>query len=565
MASTQDLKRRVRSISNTRKLTKAMELVASARLRRAAMRIEAMRPYAERMQELMAGTAKAAGASRQPLLERRDNVRALGIVIVAGDRGLAGAFNAQVLRRSLALMREAQAEGQEVKFFTVGKKAQSTIRFRGLPLAEAWTGFSDKPDYSAAQAIAHRIADAYVGEEVDRVVLVYNEYVSALVQRVSVTDLLPIPLDALGEGEETVPEVDAHPPDFFFEPEPRNILERLLPVYVETAALPGSPRVGGVVLRRSDDGDAERLEGRRRADRHPHAGHEQGPPGGDHAGDSRGRRGRRRPHAVAAATVADFRARFNVLYCELSAPGEPQFADDQSMTVTSEELVTAPAGTAAPSSGKLYVKSPSRLFWERFREDKAALVGGLVIIGLILAATIGAPLAAWITGHPNGAAYEGIMENSYGLPKGPNTQFWFGADGTGQDLFVRTLYGARTSLLVGVVASLIAVTIGLIVGMTAGYFRGWTDTVFSRSGDIMLALPQLLISIGIVAACTSTKSGCLSGHHPAGHDVGDRDHRALLVAVYRTTGAQLHDLDPREGVRRGEQIARRRELPDHHP
>ena len=172
--------------------------------------------------------------SRLPLLERRDNVRALGIVIVAGDRGLAGAFNAQVLRRSLALMREAQAEGQEVKFFTVGKKAQSTIRFRGLPLAEAWTGFSDKPDYSDAQTIAHRIADAYVGEEVDRVVLVYNEYVSALVQRVSVTDLLPIPLDALGEGEETVPEVDAHPPDFFFEPEPRNILERLLPVYVET-------------------------------------------------------------------------------------------------------------------------------------------------------------------------------------------------------------------------------------------------------------------------------------------------------------------------------------------
>ena len=102
------------------------------------------------------------------------------------------------------------------------------------------------------------------------------------------------------------------------------------------------------------------------------------------------------------------------------------------------------------------------------------------------------------------------MENSFGLPKGPNAQFWFGADGTGRDLFVRTLYGARTSLLVGVVASRIAVMIGLIVGMIAGYFRGWTDTVFSRSGDVMLALPQLLISIGIVAACTSTKSGCLA-------------------------------------------------------
>jgi F-type H+-transporting ATPase subunit gamma len=236
LASTQDLKRRVRSISNTRKLTRAMELVASARLRRAAMRIESMRPYAERMQELMAGTAKAAGAVRQPLLERRAEVRTLGIVIVAGDRGLAGAFNAQVIRRSLALMREAQADGQEVKFFTVGKKAQSTIRFRRLPLEQSWTGFSDKPSYGDAQTIAHLIAGAYVAEEVDRVVLVYNEFVSPLVQRVSVGDLLPIPLDVLTEGDEAegAAEATSHPMDFYFEPEPRNILERLLPVYVET-------------------------------------------------------------------------------------------------------------------------------------------------------------------------------------------------------------------------------------------------------------------------------------------------------------------------------------------
>ncbi len=233
MASTQDLKRRVRSITNTRKLTRAMELVASARLRRAQMRIEAMRPYADRMQELMAGTAKAAGAVRQPLLERRDTVRALGIVIVAGDRGLAGAFNAQVLRRSFAVMREAQAAGQEVKFFTVGKKAQSTIRFRRLPLAQAWTGFSDKPTYGDAQGIAHAISDAYVNEEVDRVVLVYNAFVSPLVQRVTVSDVLPVPAEALA-GQDETPEIDSHPLDFFFEPEPRNILERLLPVYVET-------------------------------------------------------------------------------------------------------------------------------------------------------------------------------------------------------------------------------------------------------------------------------------------------------------------------------------------
>jgi F-type H+-transporting ATPase subunit gamma len=229
LASVQDLKRRVRSIQNTRKLTRAMELVASARLRRSQQRIEAMRPYADRMLELMAGTAKAAGAANLPLLQRRENVRTVGIVPVAGDRGLAGAFNAQVLRRSVALMREAQAEGREVRFFAVGRKAQSTIRFRRLPLAQAWTGFSDRPVYNDAQAIAHAVAEAYVAEEVDRVVIVYNAFVSPLVQRVETIEVLPVAAPEL-EGEEE----RSHPVDFFFEPEPRNILERLLPVYVET-------------------------------------------------------------------------------------------------------------------------------------------------------------------------------------------------------------------------------------------------------------------------------------------------------------------------------------------
>src|SRR4051794_22267985 len=238
MASTQDLKRRVRSISNTRKLTRAMELVASARLRRAQLRIEAMRPYADRMIELMAGTRQAAGAVRLPLLEGREQIRTIGIIPVAGDRGLAGAFNAQVLRRSLALMREAQGNGQEVRFFPVGKKAQSTIRFRRLPLAESWTGFADKPTYAHAQAIAHAVADAYINEEVDRVVLVYNAYVSPLVQRVTVSELLPIPAEALAAGDDgdrvDTTHEGGHPVDFFFEPEPKQILERLLPVYVET-------------------------------------------------------------------------------------------------------------------------------------------------------------------------------------------------------------------------------------------------------------------------------------------------------------------------------------------
>jgi len=231
LASTQDLKRRVRSITNTRKLTRAMELVASARLRRAQSRIEAMRPYADRMLELMAGTAQAAGAVRLPLLERRDTVQTVAIVPITGDRGLAGAFNAQVLRRAFAEMRDARDAGQQVRFFTSGKKAQSTVRFRRLDLAQSWTGFSDKPAYSDAQTMAHALAEAYVSGEVDRVVVVYNAFVSPLVQKVTVSELLPIPTEALEGARDDEPK---HGVDFFFEPEPRQILERLLPVYVET-------------------------------------------------------------------------------------------------------------------------------------------------------------------------------------------------------------------------------------------------------------------------------------------------------------------------------------------
>jgi len=240
LASTQDLKRRVRSITNTRKLTRAMELVASARLRKAQQRIESMRPYADRMLELMAGVSQAAGAVRLPLLERRENIERIAIVPVTGDRGLAGAFNAQVLRRSLALMREAEAAGQKVVFFPSGKKAGSTLRFRGLDVGQAWSGFSDRPAYSDAQGMAHAIAEAYTNGEVDRVVIVYNAFVSALVQKVTVTDVLPIPQDRLEQAEAAESDAAGGTPDFsgapdyIYEPEPEEILARLLPVYVET-------------------------------------------------------------------------------------------------------------------------------------------------------------------------------------------------------------------------------------------------------------------------------------------------------------------------------------------
>ncbi|MGZ4320050.1 MAG: ATP synthase F1 subunit gamma [Gaiellaceae bacterium] len=234
MASTQDLKRRVRSITNTRKVTRAMELVASARLRRAQMRIESMRPYADRMIELMAGVSKAAGAVRLPLLERREQIAKVAILPVTADRGLAGGFNAQVIRRSLALMREAQADGQEVVWFSTGRKAASTLRFRRLSVVQSWTGFSERPAYSDAQALAHAISEAYVEGEVDKVLVVYNAFVSALTQKVTVRELLPISQDLLEHAEEAEQDATGHTPDFIYEPEPQEILARLLPVYVET-------------------------------------------------------------------------------------------------------------------------------------------------------------------------------------------------------------------------------------------------------------------------------------------------------------------------------------------
>ena len=233
MATVQDLKRRIRSIRNTRKITKAMELVASARLRRAQARIEAMRPYADRMSELMSGTARAASSLRGLALLQRREVQTAAIVPLTGDRGLAGAFNAQVLRHAFGLERQLRGEGVEVRWLVAGKKGRSTLAFRRYEVAQSWIGFSDRPAYHDAQAIAHAATELYEQGEVDRVILVYNQFVSALVQKVVERDLLPVPEEALGQGEDEARE-QALLGDFIYEPEPEEILRRLLPVYVET-------------------------------------------------------------------------------------------------------------------------------------------------------------------------------------------------------------------------------------------------------------------------------------------------------------------------------------------
>jgi F-type H+-transporting ATPase subunit gamma len=234
MATVQDIRRRIRAVRNTRKITRAMEMVAAARLRRAEQRISEMRPYADRMTELMVGTARASSSVRNlPLLQRRESEQTVAILPVTGDRGLAGGFNAQVLRRAFALERELRGEGKDVRWLVAGKKGTSTLRFRGYEVVQSFSGFADRPTYADAQAIAHRVSELYASGDVDRVVLVYNAYISPLVQQVTVTDVLPIPESLLEAGEEERGEA-ALRGDFIYEPEPEEILTRLLPVYVET-------------------------------------------------------------------------------------------------------------------------------------------------------------------------------------------------------------------------------------------------------------------------------------------------------------------------------------------
>jgi F-type H+-transporting ATPase subunit gamma len=234
MASVQDYKRRIRSVTNTRKITRALELVAAAKLRRAQARIEAMRPYADTMSELVAGVGRAASSVRSlPLLQSRETVQTVALVPLTGDRGLAGAFNGQVLRRSFALERRLEQDGTNVRWVAVGKKGRSTLLFRRREVSSAFVGFSDGPAYADAQAIAHRVAELYIEGEVDQVVLVYNAYVSALTQKVTEQTILPISADVLETDDEERRD-DALRGDFIFEPEPEEILARLLPVYVET-------------------------------------------------------------------------------------------------------------------------------------------------------------------------------------------------------------------------------------------------------------------------------------------------------------------------------------------
>jgi ABC-type dipeptide/oligopeptide/nickel transport system permease subunit len=172
----------------------------------------------------------------------------------------------------------------------------------------------------------------------------------------------------------------------------------------------------------------------------------------------------------------------------------------------------APALGGAPSQ-QVTGRSPWELFWRRFRKDRWA-IGGLVVIGIMLLLAITAPLIASLIGHgPNDNSHLREVTNEFGLPKGPNfgLKFFFGADSAGRDLFVRVIYGARTSLIIAFFATGIALFIGVFMGMMAGFYRGKVDTLLSRTTDVVMSLPILLLAIGLASACGASKEGCLFG------------------------------------------------------
>ncbi len=156
-------------------------------------------------------------------------------------------------------------------------------------------------------------------------------------------------------------------------------------------------------------------------------------------------------------------------------------------------------------------KSPRRLFWDRFKQDRTAIGSLVYIVALVVLALLAGVISRNLVGHGPNELFQSEMQDEFGLPKGPTGDFWFGADQAGRDVFVRIMYGARTSLKVALIATLFSMVVGVIVGIISGYFRGITDTLVSRTIDVFLAMPVLLFQIGIVAACGSSREGCFNG------------------------------------------------------
>jgi F-type H+-transporting ATPase subunit gamma len=247
MASVKDIRSRISSVKNVRKITRAMEMVAAARLRRAEQRIEHLRPYADAIRRMTRRASEAAESMPNlPILEEREQTSTVGLLLVTGDRGLAGPFNSQIIRAGNRRGRGVSDEGQDVLWYASGRRGVSSLHFRGMDVAGEYTGFTDRPTYADARRIADDLTAGYVDGKLDRVEVIYNGYISPMRQEVRHETLLPLQqADVLGEepsGEdredEQRDEGSDEGPDqsrslWIYEPGPEEILARLVPDYVE--------------------------------------------------------------------------------------------------------------------------------------------------------------------------------------------------------------------------------------------------------------------------------------------------------------------------------------------
>jgi F-type H+-transporting ATPase subunit gamma len=226
------LRRRIRSVQSTRKITKAMELIAASRIVRAQARIAANRPFREGMERVLRVTAAADPQAAAKLLGTPETIGRVGILAIAGDRGLAGSYNSGVLRTTERRVAEHKANGAEVKVWSVGKKAPGYFRYRGIDVTDSFVGFADRPEFSDARHVAAVVAAPFVTGEMDLIEMVSTRFISAGTQRVERLQLLPLPLPEEDEepSQAEEPAVEGYTE---FEPEPEKLLVELAPRALE--------------------------------------------------------------------------------------------------------------------------------------------------------------------------------------------------------------------------------------------------------------------------------------------------------------------------------------------
>src|SRR6266540_5808647 len=235
MANLKDIRGRIASVKNIRKITRAMEMISAARLRKAEQRIEALRPYADAIRRMTARAAQAAeNIPNLPILLEREEVNTVGVLLITGDRGLAGPFNSQILRAGNQRMRDLRGDGEEVLWYAVGRRGVSSLEFRGLEVGGSWTGFTDRPAFADARRVADGLAAAYVDGKVDRVEVFYNGYISPVNQEVRHETLLPLQQADVIADEDTGQTREASDPSSTREgsdPSEENIHARALWIY----------------------------------------------------------------------------------------------------------------------------------------------------------------------------------------------------------------------------------------------------------------------------------------------------------------------------------------------